>query len=194
MSEPAAIVSLRQSARLRYSLAFFATQFKVGLLTLGGGVAMIPFFRREIVARHQWATEEQFLETLTTALAVPGPLAVSFSTVFGWRTAGLPGAIAGFLGVVTPSIALVAIVAMPLQAHRNNPLLAAFLQGAGLGVVGLVTYTALLLGRRLLSGAPAMLLSVAMLVAVIGFSVHPLIAFLCTCVIATVFGVRFSKN
>jgi len=188
--EPAGTNRLHHGPALRYALSLFATQFKIGLLTFGGGVAMIPFFRREIVSRRRWVTEEQFLETLTTALAVPGPLAVSFSIIFGWRTARLPGAVAGLLGIVTPSLVIVALVAVPLHKYRGDPLLAAFLQGAGLAVVGLVAYAALMLGRRLLSGIVPAALAAGMLVAVIGFHVHPLLAFFCTCVAATVLDVR----
>jgi len=171
-------------------LSIFATQFRVGLLTFGGGVAMIPSFRRECVQRRRWFTEEEFLEVVTTALSIPGPLAATFSMILGHRCAGVLGAISGLCGIVLPSLLLVIMVASVFQRYAAHPLAAAFLKGAGSAVVGLIAFAAFMLGKRILSGPVAVVLSASLVIAVGFFSVHPIVALLCVTIIASLIDVR----
>ena len=171
-------------------LSIFATQFRVSLLTFGGGVAMIPFFRRECVQRHRWLTEAEFIEVVTIALSVPGPLAVTFSMILGHRCAGISGAISGLCGIVLPSLLLVIMVASVFQRYAAHPLAAAFLKGAGSAVVGLIAFAAFMLGKRILSGHVAVLLAASLVIAVGFFSVHPVVALLCVTVVASLIDVR----
>ena len=179
-----------RGTRFGLCLSIFATQFRIGLLTFGGGVAMIPFFRRECVDRHKWLTEDEFIESVTTALSVPGPLAVTFSIILGRRCAGLAGAVAGVLGIISPSMALVIVAALILEGHANNPRVVSFLKGAGSAVIGLVAFAGCMLGRRIISGPIAALLAASVVVMVMFCSVHPLLAFLGVTIVAFAMDLR----
>jgi chromate transporter len=103
-------------ALLELSLAFA----KIGLLTLGGGMAMLPLIRSEMLS-HQWLTELQFVEILGLSETTPGPLAVNCATFVGWRIAGLPGALVATLSLVAPSLICVMLFGLVWRKYRNHP-------------------------------------------------------------------------
>ena len=71
----------------------FSTFFKIGLFTFGGGWAMISIIQREIVDKHHWIEQTEFLDLLAIAQSMPGILAVNISTVIGDRLRGLKGSL-----------------------------------------------------------------------------------------------------
>lgn len=96
-------------------IALAAAFAKIGVLTLGGGMAMLPLIRREMLV-HGWMTEIEFLEILGVSEVTPGPLAVNAATFVGWRVAGLPGAAVATLSLVAPS--LLCVVALGFLWRR----------------------------------------------------------------------------
>ncbi len=72
----------------------FASFFKIGLFTFGGGYAMIPLIEREMIDRRAWVGRREFLDLLTLAQSVPGPIAVNTAVFVGYRMRGLRGAAA----------------------------------------------------------------------------------------------------
>ena len=79
---------------------------KVGLLAWGGGPAMVPLVKDEVVT-HQWMTEEQFADALAAGYALPGPIATKLALYVGYEEGGWLGAAASLLGVVLPSAVLI---------------------------------------------------------------------------------------
>ena len=69
----------------------FATFFKIGAFTFGGGYAMIPLIQRETVDNHKWVTEDDILEIIAIAESTPGPIAINSATFVGYRTCALWG-------------------------------------------------------------------------------------------------------
>ena len=74
-------------------LELFWTFFKIGLFTIGGGYAMIPLIRTEVIDSHGWMTLDQFSEFVGIAESTPGPFAINISTFCGMNTAGLLGSL-----------------------------------------------------------------------------------------------------
>ena len=89
----------------------FITFFKIGLFTFGGGYAMLSLIQREVVNNKQWATDEEVLDYYAVAQCTPGVIAVNTATFVGCKVAGIPGGIIATLGVVTPSIIIIMIIA-----------------------------------------------------------------------------------
>ena len=77
----------------------------MGLFTFGGGYAMLPMIQKEVIEKYHWATEDEVMDYYAIGQCTPGVIAVNTSTFIGYYQAGIPGAIAATLGVVTPSIA-----------------------------------------------------------------------------------------
>jgi chromate transporter len=93
---------------------------KIGLLTIGGGMVMLPLIRSEMLA-HGWLTEMQFIEILGVSEATPGPLAANCATFVGWRVAGLPGAIVATLSLAAPAFLCVMLFGMLWRKYQHHP-------------------------------------------------------------------------
>ena len=118
----------------------FSTFFKIGSFTFGGGWAMISIIQREVVERHHWIKQEEFLDLLAIAQSMPGILAVNISTVIGDRLKGVKGSLAAALGTILPSFIIILMIAIFLtpDAIKNNPTLTAIFKGIRPAVVALI--------------------------------------------------------
>ncbi len=85
---------------------------KVGALTIGGGYAMLPILERELVEEHEYLKMDQILESYSLSQTLPGVVAANASAMIGFRLYGIPGAIAATLGVITPSVIIVTLIAI----------------------------------------------------------------------------------
>ena len=90
----------------------FIRFFWLGCLGFGGPLAHIALFRRELVERRHWLTPEQFAHTLTLCQFLPGPASSQLGFAIGLQRAGLPGAIAAFVGFTLPSFLLMTLLAL----------------------------------------------------------------------------------
>lgn len=118
----------------------FTTFFKIGSFTFGGGWAMISIIQREVVEKHHWIRQEDFLDLLAIAQSMPGIFAVNISTVIGDRLKGLKGSMAAALGTILPSFIIILLIAMFLtpDAIKNSPTLSAIFKGIRPAVVALI--------------------------------------------------------
>ena len=87
----------------------FVSFFKVGLLTFGGGYAMLPMLQREVVEKRGWITEEQILDCYAIGQCTPGVIAVNTATYVGMLQAGPLGAACATLGVIFPSLLIITV-------------------------------------------------------------------------------------
>ena len=89
--------------------------FMIGGLTFGGGIAMLPMLEREVVNKHGWATQEEILNYFAIGQCTPGIIAVNTATFVGYKQKGVPGGVAATMGVISPSIIIIVLIAMLLQ-------------------------------------------------------------------------------
>jgi len=113
---------------------------KIGAFTFGGGWAMISIIQREIVEKHHWIEQEEFLDLLAVAQSMPGILAVNISTVIGDRLRGLRGSLCASLGTILPSFVIILIIAMFLtpETIKNNDAISRIFKGIRPAVVALI--------------------------------------------------------
>lgn len=118
----------------------FATFFKIGAFTFGGGWAMISLIEREVVDRHGWIERSGFLDLLAVAQSLPGILAVNISVVVGDRLGGLRGSLAAAVGTILPSFMIILAIAMFLTPETiiSSPTLTAIFKGIRPVVVALI--------------------------------------------------------
>ena len=96
-------------------LDLFCAFFRIGLFTFGGGYAMLPLLQREIVEKKHWATEEEMLDYFAVGQCTPGVIAVNTATFVGFKEEKLSGAIFATLGVVSPSLVIITVIAALLS-------------------------------------------------------------------------------
>lgn len=92
-------------------LELFLTFAKVGVMTFGGGMAMLPILQREVVEDHHWATEEELMDYYAIGQCTPGIIAVNTATFVGQKRKGTLGGIIATLGMVFPSLVIISILA-----------------------------------------------------------------------------------
>lgn len=94
---------------------------KVGVMTFGGGYAMIPILEREIVDKHNWASSEELMDYYAVGQCTPGIIAINTATFIGQKVAGTLGGIIATLGVVFPSIIIICLIAGILTNFADIP-------------------------------------------------------------------------
>ena len=125
----------------------FFVFFRIGLFTFGGGFAMLPLIEKEVVDVHGWADRNEILDIFALAQSVPGAIAVNTAVFIGIRLHGFLGAIAALLGVITPSIAIILIIAQLFSQFQSNSYWSRAFSGVKAAVIGLIAAAALRAGR-----------------------------------------------
>ena len=100
-------------------LDMFLTFAKVGVMTFGGGYAMLPILQREIVDNKGWATEEELMDYFAIGQCTPGVIAVNTATFIGQKNKGMVGGISATLGVVFPSLLIISALAGVIEAFSH---------------------------------------------------------------------------
>ena len=116
----------------------FATFFKIGAFTFGGGYAMIPLIQKEAVEKQRWVEDSDILEIVAIAESTPGPIAINAATFIGYRVSGVFGAICATLGVVLPSFVIILIMSGILQQFQDIVLVQYAFFGIRAGVLALI--------------------------------------------------------
>ena len=116
----------------------FVSFLKIGMFTFGGGYAMLPLIERELITKRKWIEQKEFLDLLTLAQSVPGPIAVNTSVFVGYKVRGLRGAAAALLGTVTSSFVIILAIAIFFAGIRQNPVVDAAFKGMRPAVVALI--------------------------------------------------------
>lgn len=124
--------------------------FKTGLFAIGGGLATLPFLNN-MADTTGWFTRGQLADMVAVSESTPGPMGVNMATYVGFTTANIPGAIIATLGLITPSIIIILIIAAFLRAFKNNqyviaafyglrPASTALIAAAGIGVIEIALF------------------------------------------------------
>lgn len=100
-------------------LELFLTFAKVGVMTFGGGYAMLPILQREVVENKKWAKEEELMDYFAIGQCTPGVIAVNTATFIGHKLKGVFGAIVATLGVVLPSLLIITALAGVIEAFSH---------------------------------------------------------------------------
>lgn len=186
-------------------LRLFWEFFKVGLFAVGGGMATLPFLYSMSDATG-WFSHAQLADMIAVSESTPGPIGVNMATFAGFTTAGVPGAVVATVGLVTPSVIVILIVAKVLAAFRQNKTVDAAFYGLRPCSVGLIAAAGVLVIRLALfrvdafrsSGVwadlfnwKAILLAAALLLLTRGVKatkkLHPVVFILCSAAVGILF-------
>lgn len=147
-------------------LQLYAAFFRIGGLTFGGGLTMLPMLKYELVEKKGWVTEDELLDYYAVGQCTPGIIAVNVATFVGFRKRGVVGAIFSTLGMISPSLIIVSILALFLEQFLSNQLVAHAVEGIKLVVCALMLNTVITMAKKtMLSGLCYGLGAVAFLLA-----------------------------
>lgn len=116
----------------------FWSFFKIGAFTFGGGWAMVPLIRRELVERRKWMANEEFIDALAVAQSAPGPIAINTSVICGYKIAGVAGAVTATAGSSLPSFIIILFVATFVLHFKNSTLIPAVFKGMRPAIFGIL--------------------------------------------------------
>ena len=117
----------------------YITFLKIGSLTFGGGYAMLPMMESELVDSKKWITTEELLDYYAVGQSTPGIIAVNVATFVGYKKAGNIGGIIATLGVVTPSVLIISLMAGLIKSIDQMPVVQKAMKGISVAVCALIT-------------------------------------------------------
>lgn len=153
----------------------FTAFAKVGVLTFGGGYAMLPILEREVVESKGWATEEELADYYAIGQCTPGIIAVNTATFIGKKTAGTLGGIIATLGVVFPSLVIILLIAGIIQNFADLPVVKSAFAGIRVCVCVLILNSVIKLFKSSVKDWPAALIFLAVVSVSLIFDVSPVL-------------------
>ena len=137
-------------------LDLFITFAKVGVMTFGGGYAMLPILQREVVEKKKWVTEEEVMDYFAIGQCTPGIIAVNTATFIGQKNKGILGGIFATLGVVFPSLIIISLLAGVIKAFSDIPLVQHAFAGIRICVCVLIINAVMKLFKKAVIDKPTM--------------------------------------
>lgn len=122
--------------------------FRIGGLTFGGGLSMLPMLRYELVQKNGWVTEEELIDCYAIGQCTPGIIAVNTATYVGYKKCGIKGGIFATLGMITPSLVIITAIALFLERYMDNIWLMHALMGVRAVVCALMLNTVVTLAKK----------------------------------------------
>ncbi len=154
-------------------LQIFSIFAKIGAFTIGGGYAMLPIIKQEIVKRG-WLQEDDFTDIVALAQAAPGLLAVNISIFTGYRLRGVKGSIVATLGSILPSFIIILAIAALFSGFRDNPIVIRMFKGIRPVVVALIAIPMLDMAKKANKTWWAWLITVAAMIPVAFMGISPI--------------------
>lgn len=100
--------------------ALYAAFFRIGGLTFGGGLTMLPMLKHELIEKKNWVTEDELLDYYAVGQCTPGIIAVNTATFVGYKRKGIIGGTVATLGMISPSLIIISILALFLDQWMSN--------------------------------------------------------------------------
>lgn len=118
-------------------IALFLEFFKTGLFAIGGGLATLPFLQ-DISDKYDWFTSQELIDMIAISESTPGPIGINMATYVGYKTAHLLGSMIAVLGLVTPSVIIIVLIAHYYMKFSEQPIVQASFYGIRPAVAGLI--------------------------------------------------------
>lgn len=128
-------------------LTLYGLFFKIGITTFGGGYAMLPMLERELVTNRKYVTMEEIMDYFAVGQCTPGIIAVNTATFIGHKQKGVLGGIFATLGVITPSIIIITLLASILSFFVGNEIVEHAFAGISVAVCALIVQAVLKLSK-----------------------------------------------
>lgn len=164
---------------MRLYLDIFITFFKIGLVSFGGGYAMIPIIQEEVEIHH-WITTKQFTDVIAVSAMAPGPIAANSAAIVGYKLDSLLGAVIACLGVILPSLILILIIGKFFSRFNEHPVVKAAFYGLRPTIVGIIAYASvkLALADGIIGGSgiieiKGMIIMIVAITVLLKFRLHP---------------------
>lgn len=113
--------------------------FKIGLFSVGGGMATLPFLM-ELASKYDWYTASELTNMVAISESTPGPVGINMATYAGYNAAGVPGALVATLSLTAPALIIIVLIARFLSSFSENTTVKAVFYGIRPAVAALIAY------------------------------------------------------
>lgn len=113
--------------------------FKIGLFSIGGGMATLPFLM-DLTVKYDWYTASELANMIAISESTPGPVGINMATYAGYNAAGVPGAVVATLSLTAPALIIIIVIAKFLENFSENPTVKAVFYGIRPTVAALIGY------------------------------------------------------
>ncbi len=113
--------------------------FKIGLFSVGGGMATLPFLM-DLTTKYDWYTASELANMVAISESTPGPVGINMATYAGYQAAGVPGALIATLSLTAPALVIIVLIAKFLENFSQNPLVKGAFYGIRPVVAALIGY------------------------------------------------------
>ena len=137
-----------QENKLKKLFLLFCAFFKIGAVTFGGGIAMLPIIQHDICKKYGWLPEDELLEMTAISESTPGPIAINMATYVGYKVGGFLGAFCATLGTVLPSFIIILIISFFLRKFYEYKIVRYAFNGIRAGVLALILRAFFMLAKK----------------------------------------------
>ncbi len=174
-------------------LTLFGLFFKIGIMTFGGGYAMLPMLERELVVKRNYVTMEEIMDYFAVGQCTPGIIAVNTATFIGFKRRGIIGGIFATVGVITPSVIIITLLASVLQLVAGSEIVQHAFAGISVAVCALIVQAILKLIKSGIKDAFTVGIALAAFGASFFLGVSPIIVILVTAVVGVIIKAVYEK-
>ncbi|MDO4960964.1 MAG: chromate transporter [Eubacteriales bacterium] len=167
--------------------------FRVGGLTFGGGLAQLPMLKYEIVQKYHWLEEEEMIDIYAIGQCTPGIIAINTATYVGYKKKGILGGIVSTLGMVTPSLVIITLAALCLQAIIDNVWVQHAIMGVRAVVCALMLNTAYTLSKKTIKDKFSIFIAVLAFLAAFFSGLPTVVIVICAAVIGIFVNVKLAE-
>ena len=178
----------KQPNRFKLLCQLFVSFAKIGVMTFGGGLAMLPMLERELVENKKWVKTEEILDYYAVGQCTPGIIAVNTATFVGYKQSKVLGAIASTAGVVFPSVVIIAAIAAVLSNFADIPAVQHAFAGIRIAVCALITAAVIKLAKNNVKSLVQIIIAVAAFIIIAVFGASPVVVVIGSAVAGLVLG------
>ncbi len=172
--------------KLKLCLQLLLSFMKIGVVTFGGGYAMIPIIENETANRRKWISEEDLGDIIAISESTPGPIAICAASFIGYKVLGVIGAFFATLGVVLPSFAIIFLISIFLEQFNELDIVKYAFFGIRAGVLALIIKAVISMFKKAPKHLIAYIIMAVSFVLVVAFSTNVLLIVLSSAVIGIV--------
>jgi chromate transporter len=160
---------------------------KIGLFSYGGGNAVLPLIRQEVVINNMWMKGTEFTDLVAISQVTPGPIAINAATYIGYKVGGLGGSILANLGIILPTFIMMLFITKAFMKFKHNEYVQNMFSGILPVTVGLIASAAVMVSYGSFADYKSVLIFVGVFIAAYKYKVNPIVLIIVSGVLGFVF-------
>lgn len=180
--------SQKKTGRGKLLAQLFVSFAKIGVMTFGGGLAMLPMLERELVESKKWVTNEEILDYYAVGQCTPGIIAINTATFVGYKQSKVLGAVCATLGMVFPSLVIISVIAAVLSNFADIPAVQHAFAGIRIAVCALITSAVIKLAKSNVRSLAQIIIAILAFVIIAVFGASPVVVVIGSAVVGLVLG------